>query len=99
MRVILAKNQLEPFHQRTRHLDTGRAAAHHYDVEQTLPDALRMAVGFFELTDDVAAQGDRVFECLEGEGVFGSAFDAEVVRRGAGRQHQIVEVDAVAVFQ
>ena len=96
--VVLAGHRLvDQVGERAGQLDAGRAAADDDEVERARVDQRRVAVGLLEDAEDARAQPLRVVEGVERERVLLGPRRVEEVRLRAGREHERVALDALAV--
>ena len=88
---VLLEDLLDQLDQRAGDLDTGRAASHDDEVQDPVVDEAGLAVGGLEQRQQVVADPYGVLEVVQREGVLARAVDAEVVGRGTGGHHEVVE--------
>ena len=81
------------------HLDAGRPAAYHHEIEKSLPLVrIRLALGALEGKQDAPADVGRVIDGLEARRV-GCPVVAEIGVLCAGRHDQMIERDPTTCFR
>ncbi len=87
---VLAQDGVDQFGQRSRGLDTGRAAADDRERQHAVFHGRRIDLGCLEAPEDVVSQPHRVSQVVEGQRVVGRTLDAEEVGGCARSHHQVV---------